>query len=184
MGGLDVLDAFKIGDGPGDLQNSRIGPCAQPELINSKLQEPLARLIDLAELLDVAVGHLGVAIDLHPFEPAELNDPGSIHPLLDLPGGLPGIAARQVPVFYGRNFILSVTVSLYPPSYHAECIIVEARNNLVEKLLEGPNLPTQAQLDRLWAEEADRRASQIDNGEVEQISAEEVFARIREKCRK
>jgi len=58
----------------------------------------------------------------------------------------------------------------------------EARINLVEKLIESLNLPTQAEVDRLWAEEAERRVSQIDKGEVELISAEEVFARIREKC--
>lgn len=60
----------------------------------------------------------------------------------------------------------------------------EARINLVAKLLESLNLPIQAQVDRLWAEEAERRVSQIDKGEVELIPGEEVFARIREKCHK
>ena len=60
----------------------------------------------------------------------------------------------------------------------------EARIDLVEKLLESLNLPTREEVDRLWAEEAERRVSQIDKGEAELIPAEEVFARIREKYRK
>jgi putative addiction module component (TIGR02574 family) len=60
----------------------------------------------------------------------------------------------------------------------------EARISLIEKLLESLNTPTQAEVDRLWAEEAERRVSQIDKGEVELIPAEEVFARIRKKCHK
>jgi len=60
----------------------------------------------------------------------------------------------------------------------------EARIDLVEKLLESLNLPTREEVDCLWAEEAERRVSQIDKGEAELIPAEEVFARIREKYRK
>jgi len=57
----------------------------------------------------------------------------------------------------------------------------EARMSLIEKLLSSLNLPTQAEIDRLWAEEAERRVSQIDKGEVELVSGEEVFTKIREK---
>ena len=60
----------------------------------------------------------------------------------------------------------------------------EARIDLVEKLLESLNLPTQEEINRIWAEEAEHRVSQIDKGEVGLISGEEVFARIREKYRK
>ncbi len=60
----------------------------------------------------------------------------------------------------------------------------EARIDLVEKLLESLNLPIREEVDRLWAEEAERRVSQIDKGEAEIIPAEEVFPRIREKYRK
>jgi len=55
----------------------------------------------------------------------------------------------------------------------------DARMSLVEKLLASLNLPTHTEIDRLWAEEAERRLSQIDRGEVELISGEEVFAKIR-----
>jgi hypothetical protein len=57
----------------------------------------------------------------------------------------------------------------------------DARMSLVEKLLASFNLPTHAEIDRLWAEEAERRVSQIDRGDVELISGDEVFAKIRRK---
>ncbi len=57
----------------------------------------------------------------------------------------------------------------------------DERAGLVEKLLQSLNLPTQAEIDRLWAEEAERRVSQIEAGKVELIPGEQVFARIRAK---
>lgn len=58
------------------------------------------------------------------------------------------------------------------------------RVSLVERLLTSLNLPTQRQIDKLWAEEAERRVSQIDKGEVELIPGEEVFSKIREKYKR
>ena len=57
----------------------------------------------------------------------------------------------------------------------------DARMSLVEKLLASLNLPTRAEIDLLWAEEAERRVSQIDQGDAELISGDEVFAKIRRK---
>jgi putative addiction module component (TIGR02574 family) len=57
----------------------------------------------------------------------------------------------------------------------------EIRLNLVEKLITSLNLPIDGELDRLWAEEAERRISQIEAGEVKLISGKEVFSRIRAK---
>jgi putative addiction module component (TIGR02574 family) len=57
----------------------------------------------------------------------------------------------------------------------------DARVSLVEKLLTSLNLPTHTDIDRLWAEEAEQRVSQIDQGDVELISRDEVFAKIRRK---
>ena len=57
----------------------------------------------------------------------------------------------------------------------------DARVTLVEKLLASLNLPTQAEIERLWAEEAERRVSQIDKGEVELVPGEDVFEKIRKK---
>lgn len=57
----------------------------------------------------------------------------------------------------------------------------DARISLVEKLLTSLNLPTHAEIDRLWAAEAEQRVSQIDRGDAELIPGEEVFAKIRRK---
>ncbi len=60
----------------------------------------------------------------------------------------------------------------------------DARISLVEKLLASLNLPTRSEIDRVWAEEAERRVAQIDRGEVELIPGEEVFAKLSQKHRR
>ena len=57
----------------------------------------------------------------------------------------------------------------------------DARVGLVEKIIESLNLPTRSEIDKLWAEEAERRIEQIDRGEVDLIPGDEVFAKIRNK---
>ena len=57
----------------------------------------------------------------------------------------------------------------------------DARVDLVEKLLISLNSPTRAQIDRLWAEEAERRIEEIDRGKVKMVSGKRVFADIRKK---
>jgi hypothetical protein len=56
--------------------------------------------------------------------------------------------------------------------------------NLVEKLLTSLNLPTQPEIDRLWAEEAERRIAQIDRGDVKLVPGKKVFSDIRKKYRR
>ncbi len=60
----------------------------------------------------------------------------------------------------------------------------DARMILVERLLKSLNLPIQAEIDNLWAEEAERRISQIDRGDVDLIPGDVVFAKIRQKYQK
>jgi len=60
----------------------------------------------------------------------------------------------------------------------------DVRLSLVEKLLTSLNLPIDAEIDRLWAEESERRVSQIEAGEVEMVPGEEVFSKIRAKYQK
>lgn len=57
----------------------------------------------------------------------------------------------------------------------------DVRLSLVEKLLTSLNLPIDDEIDRLWAEEAERRVSQIEEGKVKLIPGEEVFNKIRAK---
>jgi putative addiction module component (TIGR02574 family) len=60
----------------------------------------------------------------------------------------------------------------------------EARVSLVEKLLTSLNLPTQPEIDRLWAEEAERRIAQIDKREMKLVPGKKVFSNIRKKYRR
>ena len=55
------------------------------------------------------------------------------------------------------------------------------RLSLVEKLLTSLNLPIDEEINRLWAEEAERRVSQIEGGKAKVVPGEEVFAKIRAK---
>ena len=57
----------------------------------------------------------------------------------------------------------------------------DARIGLVDRILASLNLPTRPDIDKMWAEEAERRIAQIDRGEVQLIPGEEVFAKIRRK---
>ena len=69
--------------------------------------------------------------------------------------------------------------------YHeAVSLPADARISLIERLLSSLHLPTPAEIDRLWAEEAERRVSQIEKGEVELVPGEEVFTKIRKKYRR
>lgn len=57
----------------------------------------------------------------------------------------------------------------------------DVRLNLVDKLLNSLNMPTQGDIDELWAKEAERRVREIDKGEVELIPGEEVFTKLQRK---
>lgn len=57
----------------------------------------------------------------------------------------------------------------------------DARLRLVEKLLTSLNLPIDEEINRLWAEEAERRVSQIEEGKAKLIPGEEVLRNIRTK---
>ena len=57
----------------------------------------------------------------------------------------------------------------------------DVRISLIEKLLTSLNLPVDEEIDRLWAEEAERRVSQIEKGKAKLVHGEEVFSKIRAK---
>jgi len=60
----------------------------------------------------------------------------------------------------------------------------DARVSLVEHILTSLNLPTQPEIDKLWAKEAERRIDELDTGTVQPIPGEKVFADIRKKYRR
>jgi putative addiction module component (TIGR02574 family) len=57
----------------------------------------------------------------------------------------------------------------------------EDRIYLVDRLLQSLNAPSREEIDRLWAEEAERRIEKLDSEKVEAIPGEQVFAEIRER---
>ncbi len=52
---------------------------------------------------------------------------------------------------------------------------------LIEKLIESLNLPKREDIDKLWAEEAEKRIADVDSGRVKPISGEQVFKEIHER---
>lgn len=60
----------------------------------------------------------------------------------------------------------------------------EDRIYLADKLLQSLNAPSQEEIDRQWAEEAERRIDELDSGKVQTIPGERVFAEIRERLGK
>jgi len=60
----------------------------------------------------------------------------------------------------------------------------EDRAELVDQLLQSLNTPTQKEIDRLWAEESERRVRDYENGKVESLNGEMVIKEIRDKYKK
>ena len=58
------------------------------------------------------------------------------------------------------------------------------RTKLIDKLIESLNIPIQKDIDKLWAEEAEQRISDINSGKVKSIPGEEVFEEIRNRLKK
>lgn len=54
----------------------------------------------------------------------------------------------------------------------------DVRIALVDKLLGSLNLPTDEDINRLWAQEAEKRVSEIDRGKAKLVPGETLFAPI------
>lgn len=57
---------------------------------------------------------------------------------------------------------------------------VELRAQLADALLKSLN-PARAEIDELWAAEAERRVAEVEAGQAKLIPGEEVFAKLRER---
>ena len=57
---------------------------------------------------------------------------------------------------------------------------IEYRARLAEKLLLSLDALSEAEIEKLWLGEAQRRAAEIDSGKVQLISAEEVERRVQD----
>ncbi len=60
----------------------------------------------------------------------------------------------------------------------------EDRIYLVEKLLKSLNSPSREEVDKVWAEESERRIDEIESGKVQTIPGEQVFQEIRKRIKK
>ncbi|MEI7695953.1 MAG: addiction module protein [Chlorobium sp.] len=50
---------------------------------------------------------------------------------------------------------------------------------LIDKHLHSANMPTQLEVDKFWAEEVERRSTDIESGKARLIPGEEVFEKIK-----
>jgi len=55
----------------------------------------------------------------------------------------------------------------------------EDRAALVEQLLQSLNVPTQKEIDRLWASETEKRVREYEEGKIKAIDGEQVFKEIK-----
>lgn len=57
----------------------------------------------------------------------------------------------------------------------------EDRVELVEKLLQSLNTPCLIDIDKLWAEEVEKRINEYEDGKVEALEGKQIFKEIRER---
>ncbi|MFZ2657589.1 MAG: addiction module protein [Victivallales bacterium] len=72
------------------------------------------------------------------------------------------------------------------PKVEREVLLLpsDERLALIDKLIISLNLPTQADVDELWAKEAEKRIKDLDEGKVKGLRGEEVFSELRSKLSK
>jgi putative addiction module component (TIGR02574 family) len=57
----------------------------------------------------------------------------------------------------------------------------EDRIGLIEELLQSLNTPSLADIDKLWAEEVEKRITEYDEGKIESLEGWQVFKELRER---
>ena len=57
----------------------------------------------------------------------------------------------------------------------------EDRAELVDRLLESLNVPTQTEVHRLWSEEAEKRVKEYEDKKIQAMDGEQVFKKIRDQ---
>jgi putative addiction module component (TIGR02574 family) len=84
--------------------------------------------------------------------------------------------------FHARS--RAMTTTAYRVTDEALSLPVDARLSLVEKLLTSLNPVIDDEHERLWAEEAERRIAQLNEGKAKLVPGDEVFAKLRAKYAK
>lgn len=55
---------------------------------------------------------------------------------------------------------------------------------LIEKLIIRTNFPTQADINKAWSEEVERRSQELDSGAAKLIPGEKVFGKVKKQFAK
>ena len=64
-----------------------------------------------------------------------------------------------------------------------ESLPIDIKTKLIETILNSLH-PSQKEIDKLWAEEAERRVKEIKSAKVRTVSAEEVFEEVKRRYNK
>ena len=64
-----------------------------------------------------------------------------------------------------------------------ESLPIDIKTKLIETILNSLH-PSQKEIDRLWAEEAERRVKEIKSAKVRTVSSEEVFEGVKRRYNK
>jgi putative addiction module component (TIGR02574 family) len=75
------------------------------------------------------------------------------------------------------EFMTTQTTEIFDVVDH---LPIDMKLELIDHLLESIS-PSKKEIDEAWMEEVERRIDEAENGEVELIPGEEVFARMRER---
>ena len=72
------------------------------------------------------------------------------------------------------------------PKIEQEVLLLpsDERLALIDRLIASLNLQTHADIDKMWAKEAERRIKELDEGKVQGIPGEKVFADLRSRLSK
>src|SRR5512146_2714032 len=57
----DLLGGFEVGEGAGDAEDAVVGAGGELEVLDGEAEQVLGGLVELAEVLGVAGGHIGIA---------------------------------------------------------------------------------------------------------------------------
>jgi putative addiction module component (TIGR02574 family) len=87
------------------------------------------------------------------------------------------VARRVIIRLWIRRRLMTKTEELFDD---AISLPADVRMQLVDRLLQSLN-PTQGEIDRLWAREAEKRVSEIRSGKVKTIPGDKVFDKLRDK---
>ena len=104
----NIFSLFKIRNGSGQLENSRIGAGRKPELLHGTLKDAHGVASEIAVFFDMAGLHLAVTEYLIFREPLQLQFARCNNPPADIMRRLSGIISGEVFVRYCRDFYMNI----------------------------------------------------------------------------